>query len=90
MNERTAQTGIAAAACGALALIGFVLTSQVEAFAPCRVLYRLPQAVQDSLACRMHSAIGLVSLMFVFAALAVGLAAAFMLLARRGDRGPRS
>ena len=65
MNERIAKAGLLTIACAVLVLTGFVLTSSLEAFEPCRVLYRLPQAVRDSLACRVHSAIGLAALLFL-------------------------
>ena len=59
MQERVAKAGLVAIACGALAVSGFALASRLDAFAPCRVPYRIPQAVQDSLACHMYSAIGI-------------------------------
>jgi hypothetical protein len=83
MHESVAKAGLVAIACGALAVAGLVAGLQVEAFAPCRVLYRIPQAVQDSLACRMHSAIGLASLLFLVVAAGSGVATGVLMFFRR-------
>lgn len=89
MNERVAKTSVGAVACAALAIIGFVLTSRLESFEPCRVLYRIPQAAQDSLACHVYSAISLASLAFSAAAVGTGLVAGFLaVLRRRGTPRP--
>jgi hypothetical protein len=78
VNERAAKIGLAAVVCGVLAFTGYALVLTIDAFEPCRVLYRIPPAVRDSLACRIHSAITLASLLFVVAT-AVSLAAAGVL-----------
>lgn len=77
------KAALVAVACGALAVTGFTLAFRVEAFAPCRVLYRVSQAVQDSLACHIHSALGLASLLFVVAAVGSATAAGILALYRR-------
>jgi hypothetical protein len=83
MNEPAAKAALVAVACGALAVTGFALALRLAAFAPCRVLYRIPQAVQDSLACHIYSAISLASLLFVVAAVASGVTAAVFAFFRR-------
>jgi hypothetical protein len=83
MNERTAQTGLVAIACGALGLAMLAVTSLAEAFEPCRMRYRLPQAVQDSLACHVHSALGIAALLFLAAAVGVGAVAVIFACFRR-------
>jgi len=83
MQERVAKAGLVALACGALTLSGFALASYLDAFAPCRVLYRIHQAVQDSLACHMYSAIGTASLLFLVATVVSAVAAAILVLRRR-------
>jgi hypothetical protein len=77
------KAALVAIACGALAATGFALASRMEAFAPCRVLYRVPQVVQDSLACHIYSAINLASLLFVAAAAGSASVAGILVLLRR-------
>lgn len=82
MHERVAKAGLVAMVCGALAITGLVSALQVDAFASCRVLYRIPQAVHDSLACRMYSALGLVSFFFLVVAAGFGVAAGVLVFIR--------
>jgi hypothetical protein len=83
MEEREAKVGLVAIACGALALGGLAAGSRVDAFAPCRVAYRIHQAVQDSLACHMYSAIGTASLLLLVAAAVSALTAGVLVVLRR-------
>jgi hypothetical protein len=65
---------------GVLSFIGFVSASSLEFFAPCRVLYRLDQAVQDSLACQSYSAITFAAALFFCAALVFAVTAGILVL----------
>lgn len=77
------KAALVAVACGALAATGFALALRLEAFAACRVPYRVAQAVRDSLACHIYSAIGLFSLLLVVAAVGSATAAGILALWRR-------
>jgi hypothetical protein len=83
MNERTAQTGLVAIACGVLGLTLLAVAFRAEAFEPCRMRYRLPQAVQDSLACHVHSALGIAALLFLAVAVGAGAVAVIFACFRR-------
>jgi hypothetical protein len=83
MDDRTAKTGAIAIACGGLALTGFALASSLDAFAPCRVPYRIPQAVRDSLACHMYAALSVASWPFLIAAVAFAAITVVLLVVRR-------
>jgi hypothetical protein len=80
---RIAKAVSVAVGSGVLAILGFVATSSLDFFDPCRVLYRTQQVVQDSLACQTYSAITLASMLFSLAAVGFAVAAGVMVLSRR-------
>jgi hypothetical protein len=79
MTDRAAKVASVAVGSGVLSVIGFVSARSLDFFAPCRVLYRVSQAVQDSLACQSYSAISLASLLFVLAALGFAVTTAVLI-----------
>ena len=70
MTNRIAKVVSVAIGSAVLSIIGFLSASSLDFFGPCRVVYRVSQAVQDSLACQTYSAITLASVLFALAALA--------------------
>jgi hypothetical protein len=68
MRSRAVFFGLLAVASAVAAAAGTFASSSLAAFEPCRVMYRTYQPVQDSLTCQAHSAIGLLSLLFLFGA----------------------
>jgi hypothetical protein len=83
MDTRAATLILVALSSAVCAAVGFALTAWVEVFAPCRVAYRQPPAVYESLACQIHAAITLFSLLLVAAAAVCCVAAGIRL---RGSR----
>lgn len=83
MTGRIAKVAAVAVGSGVLSFIGFVCASSLDFFAPCRVLYRTQQAVQESLACQIYSAIFLASMLFAVAALGLVVAAGVLAFSRR-------
>ena len=83
MGERIAKVACVAVGSGVLAFLGLVCTSSLDFFAPCRVLYRVRQEVQESLACQSYSAITVASALFFFATLGFALAAVVLVFLRR-------
>ncbi|HUO68283.1 MAG TPA: hypothetical protein VMV37_12140, partial [Gammaproteobacteria bacterium] len=83
MTDRVAKAAAVAVGSGVLAFIGFVSASSIDFFAPCRVVYRTQQAVQDSLACQSYSAITLASILFSLAAVGFAVAAGVLVFSRR-------
>lgn len=82
-NNRIAKVASVAVGSGVLSLIGFVSASSLDFFAPCRVIYRLDEAVQGSLACQSYSAITLASVLFFCAASGFAVTAAILVFLRR-------
>lgn len=83
MDIRAATLVSVALTSAVLAILGFALTAWLDVFAPCRVDYRAPQAVYDSLACQLHAAINLFSLLLVGAAGVFGILVAARLYGLR-------
>ena len=83
MNDRVAHFALVAAGSCVLAVVGFVVPGSLEFFAPCRVVYRMHQAVQDSLACQSYAAIGLFSLLLFLAAGILAVVTGVLMFARR-------
>jgi len=82
--RRSVLIGVASLALGA---VGFGVSETLEVFAPCRVMYRHRNPVQDSPACRMFSTIGNVSVaMVVISLLLFGLAVVQRMLPSRDQR----
>jgi hypothetical protein len=75
VDARTLVLALVAVASGAFAGLGFALLRWLEPFAPCRVPYRQPRAVYESLACQIHAAITLFSLLLACAAAVLVVAA---------------
>ena len=71
---------LVALASAVLAALGFAGSQALEVFAPCRSLFGARQAVQGSLACQMYSAINLLAVLFVLAAVVL----AVVVVVRRG------
>lgn len=92
MDTRAATLALVALTSVFLAAVGFALAAWLEVFAPCRVAYRAPQVVYDSLACQSYAAINLLSLLLVGATGVLGIAVVARLhglrraAARRRDR----
>jgi hypothetical protein len=88
MDSRAAILALVALASAVLAALGAALTAWLDVFAPCRVDYRAPQAVYDSLVCQLHAAITLFSLLLVGATGVFGIvvAARLYMLHRRSQR----
>ena len=61
----------------------FAAAAWLDAFAPCRVSYRVSNSVYGSLACQLYSAIGLLSALLAFAACALAATAGILFLVRR-------
>lgn len=89
MDTRAATLALVALTSGALAAVGLALAMWLEVFAPCRVDYRAPQAVYDSLACQLYAAITLFSLLLAGAAGVLGIAAALRLHGSRRATPPQ-
>lgn len=68
--------GIVAVASLVTAALGFGASQSLQVFAPCRIVYRTPQAVHDSLACQAYIAINLMSALLTLAALVLVLVVA--------------
>jgi hypothetical protein len=83
MNERVVGFALVATISCALAVGGFVVSGSVESFAPCRLLYRTRQPVQDSLACQAYAAITLLSLLLFVGAIVLAIAAGVLAFVRR-------
>lgn len=65
-------------ACGALVIVATLselLAGSLAAFEPCRILYRSHQPVQDSVACQVHSVLGVLTAVSLVVAAALGLGA---------------
>jgi ABC-type transport system involved in cytochrome c biogenesis permease subunit len=73
MHKRAAFLALLAVTSAVAAAISALASSSLAAFEPCRVLYRTHQPVQDSLACQAHSAIGLLSLLFLLGSFVLAL-----------------
>jgi len=73
---------VAVVSCG-LAVVGFVVSASLDVFAPCRLVYRTQQSVQGSLACQSYAAINLSAVLFVLAALVLGIVVTVRALLRR-------
>jgi uncharacterized membrane protein YidH (DUF202 family) len=76
MPARPERVALVALACAALAIVCFEVMENLEAFAPCRVSYRVHNPVQDSPACKVHGLIGLVSILLIVISLALFFVAA--------------
>lgn len=83
MGTRAATLALVSLTSAALAAVGFALAAWLDVFAPCRVVYRAPQVVYDSLACQSYAAIALFSSLLVGAAGVLGIVATVLLYGRR-------
>ncbi len=85
---------LTAGASGLLAAGGLATAAWLDAFAPCRVLYRLSDAVHGSLACQSYNAIVLFSTGLGFGACGMAVIAGILFLMRRHapphERAPRT
>ena len=85
---------LTAGAGGLLAASGFAAAAWLEAFEPCRVQYRVSDAVQGSLACQSYNAIVLLSWGLALGACGMAVIAGILGLARRrvppSERAPRT
>jgi hypothetical protein len=72
---------------GLLAAGGFAVAAWLDAFAPCRVAYRVSDDVRGSLACQSYSAISLFSAVLAFSACGLVVIAGILFLVRRGTPG---
>jgi hypothetical protein len=86
--------GLTAGASGLLAASGFAAAAWLDAFAPCRVLYRVSDAVHGSLACQSYYAIVLFSTGIAFGACGIAAIGGILFLVRRrapqNERAPRT
>ena len=89
MTDRVVKVAAVAIGSGVLSVLGFVSASTLDFFAACRVLYRVTQAVQDSLACQSYSAVTLASMLFFVAALGFAVATGLLVFLRRRGAGKR-
>jgi hypothetical protein len=84
---------LTAGAGGLLAGSGFAAAAWLDAFAPCRVLYQVSDAVHGSLACQSYYAIVLFSTGLAFGACGMAVIAGILFLVRRhaspNERAPR-
>jgi hypothetical protein len=87
MSEGAIKSAITAGASGVLAVGGFALAARLDAFEPCRVLYRLQETVEGSLACQSYYAIVLFSTLLAYAACGLVGLAGILLFVRRRTRG---
>jgi len=76
MPTRTERVALVGVACAVPAIVGLVVTLNLEAFAPCLVAYRTHNPVQDSPACQTFSAIFEVSILLIVISLALLIVAA--------------
>jgi len=74
---------LTAGASGLLAAGGFALAAWLDAFAPCRVSYRVGDNVHGTLACQSYSAIMLFSTLLVLGTCALAATAGILFLVRR-------
>jgi hypothetical protein len=70
-----------------LAAAGFGLGAWADAFAPCRVPYRLSDELYGSLACQLYYTLGLFSAVLAFAACGLTVVAGILFVVRRRTRG---
>lgn len=87
VDTRAVILALVAVASGSIAGVGFALGRWLEPFAPCRVAYRQPDVVYESLACQIHAAITLFSLLLMGAAAALAVVAGVRF---HGSRNARS
>lgn len=85
---------LTAGAAGLLAVSGFASAAWLDAFEPCRVLYRVSDAVRGSLACQSYNAIVLLSWGLALGACGMAVIAGILGLVRRrappNERAPRT
>jgi hypothetical protein len=85
-SEGALKMAVTAGASGVIAAGGYALATQLDAFEPCRVLYRLADNVYGSLACQSYSAIVLFSGLLAFAACGLAGLAGILAFVRRRSR----
>ena len=91
MLTRVSHVALVAAVSSVLAVVGFVVCGSLDAFEPCRVVYRTRQAVQGSLECQSYSAITIFSLLLTVAAAILAIVAvALAFMRRRADALPKA
>jgi len=84
---RALRFALTACASGLLAAGGFAGAAWLDAFAPCRVSYRVSDAVYGSLACQSYYAMDLFSAVLAFAACGLAVIAGILFLVRRDTPG---
>ncbi len=74
---------LTAGATGALSAAGFGVAAWADAFAPCRVPYRVSDELYGSLACQLYYTLGLFSVVLAIAACGLAAVAGILLLFRK-------